>query len=487
MFRYFFVLVLAGVVFEFGATGIVADQGGDAIDADIVKHLDSLQPELIDINQDLWAFAEVGLEENRSSKRLVEVLKKAGFKVTEGVANMPTAFVAEYGAGAPVIGILAEYDALPELSQEVIGTRKPAAGRSTGHGCGHCALGTASIGAGLALKHIYDKYKLKGTIRIYGTPAEETLIGKVYMLLAGLFRDLDACLHWHPGTKNRTYFSASKACVSAKFTFSGIPAHASGSPDKGKSALDGVELMNVGANYMREHIKETSRVHYVITNGGGQPNVVPATSQVWYYVRANDHEDMEKHFDWLKDIADGAAKMSRTKVKMQIDTDCHELIPNAPLSKLVLKHLKKVGAPKFDKADHDLARQLQTSIRADFGLKEQKPLHDTIDEFPEKPYRDDGSTDVGDISWHVPTGGLSTACFAAGSPGHSWQNVAAVGSPIGHKGMMVAAKVLALSAAELLQSPAQLQAAHADFQQRMKGRSYTTLIPKGQRAPKSIR
>jgi len=458
-----------------------------SIQGDIVKHLDEMRPELVTINQEIWTLAEIGLQEHRSAARLVGTLKKAGFKVKEGVADMPTAFVAEYGSGQPIIGILAEYDALPELSQQAIGSRKPVPGQSAGHGCGHCALGTAAVGAAIAVKEAYDRHKLKGTIRVYGTPAEETLIGKFFMLLAGLFDDLAVCLHWHPGSQNRITYSTSKACVSAKFTFNGVAAHASGSPDKGRSALDGVELMNVGANYMREHIKETSRVHYVITNGGGQPNVVPATSQVWYYVRANDHEDMEKHFDWLKDIADGAAKMSRTKVKMQIDTDCHELIPNAPLSKLVLKHLKKVGAPKFDKADHDLARQLQTSIRADFGLKEQKPLHDTIDEFPEKPYRDDGSTDVGDISWHVPTGGLSTACFAAGSPGHSWQNVAAVGSPIGHKGMMVAAKVLALSAAELLQSPAQLQAAHADFQQRMKGRSYTTLIPKGQRAPKSIR
>jgi aminobenzoyl-glutamate utilization protein B len=487
MCRYLLPLLLVIVCVALAPTENAADQPKASVDAEIVKHLDSLQGELIDVNQDIWTYAEVGLEEHRSSKRLIEVLKKAGFRVKEGVADMPTAFVAEYGSGAPVIGILAEYDALPELSQEVAGTRKPALGRTTGHGCGHCALGTASIGAGLALKHVYDKHKLKGTIRIYGKPAEETLIGKVYMLLAGLFADLDACLHWHPGTKNRTYFSTSKACVSAKFTFSGIAAHASGSPDKGRSALDGVELMNVGANYMREHVKETNRVHYVITKGGEQPNVVPATAQVWYYVRANDHDDMEKQVDWLKDISEGAAKMSRTKVKMQIDTDCHELIPNAPLSKLVLKHLKKVVAPRFDKADRDLATQLQTSIRADFGLKEKKPLQDTVDEFPDKPYSDSGSTDVGDISWFVPTSGLSTACFAAGSPGHSWQNVAAVGSPIGHKGMMVAAKVLALSAAELLQSPAELKAARTDFQERMKDRKYTTLIPEGQGAPRAIR
>lgn len=458
------------------------------VQADMLKHLDSIRAELIDVNQDIWSFAELGLEEHKSSARLVDVLKKAGFKVDVGVAGMPTAFIAEYGSGSPVIGILAEYDALPELSQQIAGERKPVAGRTNnGHGCGHCALGTGAVGAALAVKAVYDKHKLKGTVRVYGTPAEETLIGKVYMLLAGLFRDLDICLHWHPGSKNRTYFSTSKACVSAKFTFHGIAAHASGSPDKGKSALDGVELMNIGANYMREHIKDSSRVHYVITNGGGQPNVVPATAQVWYYVRANDHGDAEKHFDWLKDIADGAAKMSRTKVELKIDTDCHEIIPNLALSKVVLRNFKKVGAPQFDKADRDLAGQLQTAIRADFGLKETKLLNDTIEELPAKPYQDAGSTDVGDISWHVPTSGLTAACFAAGSPGHSWQNVAAVGSPIGHKGMMVAAKALALSTVDLLQHPELVKEAKAEFQERMKDRKYTTIIPKGQKAPKAIR
>ena len=400
---------------------------------------------------------------------------------------MPTAFVAEYGSGKPVIGILAEYDALPELSQQAIGLRQMADGRTSGHGCGHSALGTAAVGAALAAKQTYDKHKLKGTIRVYGTPAEETLIGKVFMTLDGQFDDLDACLHWHPGSKNKVYYSSSKAMISAKFTFSGLPAHASVSPDKGRSALDGVELMNVGANFMREHIKENSRIHYVITNGGSQPNVVPATAQVWYYVRADAHTDVEANFDWLTEIAEGAAKMSRTKVKMHVDTDCHETIPNLPLSKLILKNLKRVGPPQFDDADREMAKQLQAPLRADFGLKNPKPLEETIEELPAMPDKDAGSTDVGDISWHVPTGGLGTACFAAESPGHSWQNVAAIGSPIGHKGMLVAAKVLALSLVDLLQDPETLAAAKVDFQERMRERKYTTKIPEGEKAPQSIR
>jgi aminobenzoyl-glutamate utilization protein B len=458
------------------------------IQEEMVRHLDTLQPDLIAVSQEIWTYAELGLEEHRSAARLSGLLKKAGFKVREGVSNMPTAFIAEYGTGKPVIGILAEYDALPELSQQAIGDRKPALGRTTGHGCGHNALGTAAVGAALAVKSVLDKHKLPGTLRVYGTPAEETVIGKVYMALDGQFDDLDACLHWHPGTKNKTWYGSSKAIISAKFTFTGLAAHAAGSPEKGRSALDGVELMNVGVNYMREHVKETSRTHYVITNGGGQPNVVPATAQVWYYVRGNAHEDAEANFDWITEIAEGAAKMSRTKVHVQVDTDCHEIIPNLPLSKLVLRNLQKVGPPKFDEADLNLAKHLQAPLRADFGLKEAKPLNDIIEELPAKPETaQGGSTDVGDVSWLVPTGGLETVCFAAGSPGHSWQNVAAAGSPISHKGTMVASKVLALSLVELLQDTQALKDAKADFQERQKDRKYTTRVPKGQKAPKTIR
>ncbi|MFN4260709.1 MAG: amidohydrolase [Gemmataceae bacterium] len=458
------------------------------VQQDMVRYLDSIQPELIAVNQDIWEYAEIGLEEYRSAARLVGVLKKNGFKVKEGVSNMPTAFVAEYGSGKPIIGILAEYDALPELSQQVSGERKPILGRTTGHGCGHCALGTAAVGAALAVKAVYDKHKLPGTIRVYGTPAEETVIGKVYMTLDGQFADLDACLHWHPGTQNKIAYQSSKAAISAKFTFHGLAAHASGSPEKGRSALDAVELMNIGTNYLREHIKETSRIHYVITNGGGQPNVVPATAQVWYYVRANTHEDAEYQFDWICDIAEAAAKMTRTKVDIHVDSDCHEIIPNLPLSQMIEGNFKRIGPPRFDDADVRLAQQLQTSLRDIFQHKENKALNDTIEDLPRKPYSPmGGSTDVGDVSWFVPTGGLSTACFAAGSPGHSWQNVAAIGSPIGHKGMMTAAKVLALSTVDLLQDEQLIAEAKADFNERMKGRKYTTKIPQGQKAPKSIR
>jgi aminobenzoyl-glutamate utilization protein B len=299
------------------------------------------------VNQTLWKLAEVGLEEHESSQLLIEHLEGAGFDVQRGVSGMPTAFVASFGSGRPIIGILAEYDALPGLSQQVHPERQPVVEGAPGHACGHSGLGTGALGAALAVKDAMDQHGLPGTIRLYGTPAEETLIGKVYMTLDGQFNDLDVCLHWHPGTRNEAWASSSKAVVSAKFTFHGVPAHASGSPESGRSALDAVELMNIGANYMREHIREDARIHYVITDGGGAPNVVPAEATVWYFVRADTHQDVAYNFRWLQDIARGAAQMTRTRFTMQIDTDCHEIIPNGPLTDVITRNLERIGAPSF--------------------------------------------------------------------------------------------------------------------------------------------
>lgn len=443
--------------------------------------------ELKGINKQIWEFAEVGLEEVRSSQLLVEKLKASGFEVQTGVANMPTAFVASFGSGKPVIGILAEYDALPDLSQKVSPTLDPLEAGKPGHGCGHCGLGTGALGAALAVKAAMQKHKLPGTLRLYGTPAEETLIGKVYMLLDGGFDDLDICFHWHPATKNEVWNGSSKAMVSAKFTFTGVAAHAAGSPEQGRSALDAVELMNVGANFMREHVKEDSRIHYVITSGGGAPNVVPATATVWYYVRANEHKDVESTLSWLIDIAKGAALMTRTKLAWIVDTDCHELLQNLPLSEIIQQNLKRLPPPKFTADEQTFAMKLQHPLTEQFGTTFTIGLDDSIHPLAAAPEVTKGSTDVGDVSWHVPTCGLRTACFAAGSPGHSWQNVASIGSTIGEKGVIYAAQVLSLSMLDVLEQPEKLHAAKADWQRRMKDRTYTSLIPKGQRPPVKIR
>lgn len=443
--------------------------------------------ELKSVNHAIWEFAEVGLQEHRSSTLLVAKLRENGFEVKTGLADMPTAFVATFGSGEPVIGVLAEYDALPGMSQKTEPVRIPLKEGAAGHACGHSGLGTGALGSVLAVKAAMQKHGLKGTLRLYGTPAEETAIGKVYMLLDGQFDDLDVCLHWHPSTRNGVWAGSSKALVSAKFTFDGVPAHAAVSPEKGRSALDAVELMNTGVNFMREHVKEDARLHYVITDGGGAPNVVPPQATVWYFVRADAHEDVEYYFKWVRDIAEGAAKMTRTKLTVRVDTDCHELISNAPLSELIHRNLHLVGPPEFSNEERAFARRMQQPLVEEFGASFPFAIDSRIRTLEEAYTPSKGSTDVGDISWYVPTGGFRTACMAAESPGHSWQNVACIGSSIGEKGIIYAAKVLAISAIDLLEQPDEVKAAKADWSQRMSKKKYTTLIPKGQKPPIRIR
>jgi len=468
-------------------TTLSAAQSGSPAQQTAVSTVTARTSEICEINRALWEFAEVGLEEHKSSALLVDRLQASGFQVRTGVASLPTAFVAEYGSGRPVIAILAEYDALPDLSQKVSPILDPLTPGAPGHGCGHSGLGSGAFGAAVAVKAAMEKHNMPGTIRLYGTPAEETTIGKVYMVLAGLFDDVDVCLHWHPSSKNEVWNGGSKALISAKFTFTGVTAHASGNPDLGRSALDAVELMNVGVNFMREHIKEDARMHYVITSGGGAPNVVPASATVWYYVRANHHDDVERYFDWVQDVARGAALMTRTKLSVAIDTDCHELIPNTPLAELIQRNFGLVAAPKFTPEEHAFARRLQEPLVEQFGSKFAHALDERVHPLPQVSELAKGSTDVGDISWHLPTCGLRTACFPAGSPGHCWQNVASIGSTIGEKGTVYAAQLLAASAIDLLEHPDQVAAAKADFQQRMKDRKYTTRIPEGQKPPAKIR
>ncbi len=480
-------LLLIGVLWAVSQDGITAAEELSPAQQAAIESVEQNKKAILDTNRKIWELAEVGLEEHKSSELLKTQLEQAGFKVTSGVANMPTAFVAEYGSGRPIIGILAEYDALPGMSQKVSPVRESVKEGAPGHACGHSGLGSGALGAALAVKEVMEKQNIKGTIRLYGTPAEETVIGKVYMTLAGVFNDLDICLHWHPGTQNQPWAGSSKAVISVKFTFKGLSAHASGNPESGRSALDAVELMNVGVNFMREHVEEDARLHYVITNGGGAPNVVPAEATVWYYIRADAHEDVERYFDWMKDIAKGAALMSRTKMSLQIDTDCHEIIPNNALSELFYENLKTVGPPRFSEEDRAFARRLQQPLIEQFGTTFPVAIAEDVKTLAQSNTPSKGSTDVGDISWHVPTGGVRTACFMADSPGHSWQNVASIASPIGEKGIVYASKVLAVTAVKLLESPETVAAAKSEWQERMKGRKYTTQIPKGQKPPKQIR
>ena len=447
--------------------------------------LDSNATTLAKVNRNIWGWAETGLEEVKSSKELQDLLTANGFTVDAGVAGMPTAFVATFGSGTPVIGILAEYDALPGLSQDASPERSSRAGVLAGHGCGHSVFGTGSTGAAIAIKQAIASGTIKGTIKLFGTPAEETGIGKTYMLREGVFKGVDTILSWHAGDTTAASWDYSKAVVSVKFKFDGLAAHASTSPHQGRSALDAVELMNIGVNYMREHVKEDTRIHYVVTNGGGQPNVVPPTAEVWYYLRANKHTDVEEYYVWMQEIARGAAAMTRTKLsETRVDSDMHEVLPNRTLVEVIQKNLELVGPPKFDEREKAFARATQKDLKPLPEIALSERIDPLAQGAPEQGLH---STDVGDLTWFFPVGQLTAATYSYGAPGHSWQVVACTGTSIGEKGMMVAAKALAASAIDLYRSPELIQRAREDQKKMMAGQKYITLIPEGQRAPKTIR
>lgn len=447
--------------------------------------VDANAPVLNRVNRNIWTWAETGLEETKSSEELQSLLRANGFAIEAGVAGMPTAFVASYGTGRPVIGILAEFDALPGLSQDASPERTNRADASAGHGCGHSVFGTASSGGAIAIKQALASGAIKGTVKLFGTPAEETGIGKTYMLREGVFKGVDAMLSWHALDRTMATWDYSKAMVSVKFRFEGLPSHASVSPHQGKSALDAVELMSVGVNYMREHVKEDTRIHYVITNGGGQPNVVPPSAEVWYYLRANKHADVEESFVWLTEIARAAAAMSRTTlIETRVEADLHEVLPNRTLAEVIQKNLELVGPPKFDDRERAFARATQKDLKP----LPEVALSDRVEPLSSgPPTQGVHSTDVGDLTWFFPVGQFTAATYSYGAPGHSWQIVACTGTSIGEKGMMVAAKTIAGSAIDLYRSPELIQRAREDLKKTMAGQKYVTLIPEGQKAPKTIR
>jgi aminobenzoyl-glutamate utilization protein B len=428
---------------------------------------------------DVWRFAEPAFQEHRSAKRLADALESGGFAVKRGVADMKTAFVAEWGSGRPVIALLAEYDALPGLSQKAGVAEKSALepGRP-GHGCGHNLLGAASVAAGLAVRDAMVRHKLPGTIRVYGTPAEEGGSGKVYMVRAGLFADVDACLTWHPAAANHVTTGSCLAIRRARFRFRGATAHSAGNPQDGRSALDAVELMNVGVNYLREHIPSDARVHYVITRGGGRPNVVPDFAESWYYVRSPTMAGAAKVYDRVLECARGAAIMTRTTMEVEQEDGSWEVLPNLVLSAVMHRQLQRVGPPAWDADDYRLARALRKAVGAG---SDNDPDGKVLDGKTTDIHTGftNGSTDVGDVSWTCPTAELKVACKPLNAGGHSWDFVASAGSNIGRKGCRTAAKVMAGSVVELLLSPEQVKAAAAEFRDRTKGSSYKPYIPDG--------
>jgi aminobenzoyl-glutamate utilization protein B len=416
-----------------------------------------------------------------------------------GVGQMPTAFVADWGSGEPIIGILGEYDALPGLSQKVSATREPVKEGAPGHGCGHNLFAAGSLGAALAAKEAMEKNRLPGTIRFYGCPAEETLIGKVFMARDGVFDDLSAALAWHPGYTNSAGGNGSSLAMNSfRVNFHGVAAHASAAPHMGRSALDGVMLMDIGVNYLREHVEPEVRLHSSITHGGGAPNIVPPYAQIWYYVRAPHREQVEQVYARMLDIARGAALMSGTTVDIDFLSGCYELLPNAVIGDLMHRKMEAIGVPKFTDEERAFAKELQESIppqmlemsiaqtlqmagrgvtRADLGETLCEKIIPSVDTFIVMP----ASTEVADVSQITPTGSLGTCCQPLGAPGHSWQVVAASGSGIGFRGMVLAAKTLALTALDLITRPETVQAARGEFTTATQGRRYVSPLPEGAR------
>jgi aminobenzoyl-glutamate utilization protein B len=446
-----------------------------------IRLLDASGADFAEVNREIWRYAEPSLLEHESAEKLASLLEQHGFRVERGVADMPTAFVAEWGDEGPIVGILAEYDALPSLSQKTQPEQDPLVPGAHGHGCGHSVFGTACTYAGIAASKALQQAEIKGRVRVYGCPAEELLVGKVYMVRAGLFDGIDAAISWHPSDKTRVSLGSGKAMVSIHYTFSGVAAHASTSPHRGRSALDAVELMNVGVNYMREHIKEDARIHYVITDGGVQPNVVPPRASVWYYIRADAHEDVEEYLAWVDKIAEAAAVMSQTTlVERKMDTDCHELVPNRAIAEALDRNLRLAGPPGFDADERAFAEKIRATIP---DAPAGPPLHDEILPLETEPRRGGGSTDIGDVSWIVPTEQFVAATQANGCPGHSWQITACTGTSIGEKGGMVAAKTLACTTIELLADEELRKRAASEFKERRGDKPYRLLIPPAQKPP----
>ena len=429
----------------------------------ILSDLDSKTSYYADIAQTIWANPELGYQEENSSMLLQETLKKEGFTVKSGVADIPTAFVAEYGSGAPIIAILAEFDALPGVSQKAIPEREAVIDGGAGHACGHHLFGTASSAAGISVKKWLESSGKSGTVRVYGTPAEEGGAGKVYMARAGLLDDVDAVLHWHPGSGNAAGATSSLANKSAKFRFYGEASHAAAAPERGRSALDGVEAMNHMVNLLREHVPQETRIHYVITRGGEAPNVVPAFAEAFYYVRNPDVANVKAIFEKVVKAAEGAALGTNTEMDYEVIHGLYNLLPNETLARIMHKNLEKIGGVEYNDEEHAFAEKI---IAGFSGIQVSPEDSEKITPFVVREKGTGGSTDVGDVSWLVPTAGLRSATWVPGTSAHTWQAVAAGGTSIGTKGMMVAAKVLTLTAIDIFNNPSVTATALAELKRR---------------------
>ncbi|MED3986035.1 M20 family metallopeptidase [Peribacillus simplex] len=465
----------------------------------IAEIIEQKRETFIHVSDCIWDYAETRFEEFRSADLLCKTLEEEGFRVERGVGGLETAFIGSYGSGGPIIAILGEYDALSGLSQERgIAMHQPIQQGGNGHGCGHNLLGTGSLAAAVAVRHYMEENHIKGTVRYYGCPAEEGGSGKTIMVREGLFDDVDTAICWHPYPFNAVAATTNLANYQVYFKFKGKAAHASSTPHLGRSALDAVEMMNIGANFLREHIIPEARIHYAITNPGGfSPNVVQAEAEVLYMVRAPKAPQVEEIYQRVCKIARGAALMTETEVDIIFDKGCSNVISNQTLLPVMYNNFRQLGVPEFDEEEKEFARHIRTTLpesekqsilhmldklqlNTDKDLVQQmkeQELSTVLLPFVNKTFNMSGSTDVGDVSWIVPTVQCATNCFAMGTQPHTWQIVAQGGTSIGHKGMLHAGKVMAATAVELLLRPEVIDQAKAELQERLDGASYVCPIP----------
>ena len=469
---------------------------------DLIRWLDAESARFIHMADEIWAHPEVAWREFRASKLQADFLAAEGFDVTWDIAGINTAFVAQWGTGHPIIGFAGEYDALAGLSQASQPYQEVLVEGEAGHACGHNLLGTGCLAAAVAIKRWLEATGTEGTVRYYGCPAEERTSGKTFMARAGAFDDLDAAFNYHPDRVNMPSKGTNVGVYDLTFRFHGTAAHAGGSPHMGRSALDAVELMNVGVNYLREHVTEKVRIHYVITHGGDLPNVVPAEAEVWYFVRALERQELDQVAQRVHKIAQGAALMTETTVEETFNGACSSVLNNHYLADLQYRAMKMIGPIEFTEGERAYAQQIndaypegnRQSLFKDMELSED--LKASLPELRQQPLLGDnyppmderhvstGSTDVGDMSWITPLSMLRTACFATGASGHSWGIVATSGMSIGHKGMMHAAKIMAVAAYDLYTDPRHLEAARQEFEAATKDNPYRSPLPDALEPPR---
>jgi aminobenzoyl-glutamate utilization protein B len=448
-----------------------------AVDAFVRSHADSSW----EMARKIWDWAEVGYQEKRSAALLAEATEAGGFKLERGVAGIPTAFIATIGSGKPVIGILGEYDALPGLSQKAVAERQTRPDVSSGHGCGHHLFGVAAATASLALGEQIKAGVLKGTLRFYGCPAEEGGSAKAFMVRAHLFDDCDAVLHWHPSSQNMAGDEASQARIAVKFRFHGTSSHAAAAPEMGRSALDALELTNHAAELLREHTPDFTRIHHVVTAGGSAPNVVPDFCEAFYYIRHPRSGVVQTLYPRLLKCAQAGALATETRLETVYLGGILEIMPNDTLARVARANLAKLNDLSYDETEARFASQIQKTLAEPLPLKSLSVIGERTGQ------GGGGSTDVGDVSWVVPTAGFTTACWVPGTSAHSWQAVAAGGTTIGRKGMILAARVLTATGCDLFQSPALVAAARAEQKRRLAGRSYQSLLGPDQKPPLDYR